>query len=109
MFLTFASPRKLLQGGGIVSHWTFLTNHALVLSWISKHPRITALEISHQVGITERATRKIISDLTAEGYLEKTKEGRRIKYEINTEMPLRHEKQQDMDIGEFLEAMGWIK
>jgi len=87
--------------------WTFLTNHALVLSWLARHPRITALEISSEVGITERATRKIIADLEVEGYIEKKKEGRRIKYRINSEMPLRHVTQQDVAIGDFLEIMGW--
>jgi len=36
--------------------WTFLTNHALVLSFLARHPRITALELSGAVGITERYT-----------------------------------------------------
>ena len=90
-----------------MTEWTFLTNYALVLSRLAKHPRITAVEIASEVGITERATRKIIADLEAAGYIDKKKEGRRIKYRINSEMPLRHQTQQDVAIGDFLEVMGW--
>ncbi|MBC8275250.1 MAG: transcriptional regulator, partial [Chloroflexi bacterium] len=38
-----------------MTEWTFLTNHALVLSYLSKHSSITAREISKDIGITERA------------------------------------------------------
>jgi predicted transcriptional regulator len=90
-----------------VREWTFLTNHALVLSCITKQPRITGLELATAVGITERATRKIIADLEAEGYIAKKKEGRRIKYRINPELSMRHETYQDTAIGDFLKALGW--
>lgn len=87
--------------------WTFLTNHALVLSVLAKKSRITGRELSATVGITERATRKIIADLEAEGYITKKKEGRRIKYRINPDLPMRHETYQDTAIGDFLKALGW--
>jgi DNA-binding Lrp family transcriptional regulator len=87
--------------------WTFLTNHALVLSVIAKQPRITGRELSTSVGITERATRKIIADLEAEGYITKKKVGRRIKYRINPKLPMRHETYQDTAIGDFLKALDW--
>ena len=48
-----------------MSEWTFLTRHAAVLSLIAKQPRITAIELAHQTGVTERAVRKIIADLYA--------------------------------------------
>lgn len=89
--------------------WTFLTNHALVLSVLAKNPRITGRELSAIVGITERATRKIIADLEAEGYITKKKEGRRIKYRINPDLPMRHETYEDTAIGDFLKALGWKK
>lgn len=87
--------------------WTFLTNHALVLSFIAKQPRITGIELATAAGITERATRKIIADLEAEGYIAKKKEGRRIKYRIDPDLPMRHEIYQDTAIGDFLKALGW--
>ena len=89
--------------------WAFLTNHALVLSVLAKHSRITGRELSAAVGITERAARKIIADLEAEGYITKKKEGRRIRYRINPDLPMRHETYQDTAIGDFLKALGWKK
>ena len=87
--------------------WKFLTNHALVLCLVAQHPRITAREISMTIGITEKATRNIINDLDTDGYVDKKKEGRRIRYSIDPEMPLRSETQQDMAIGDLLEVLGW--
>jgi DNA-binding transcriptional ArsR family regulator len=86
--------------------WTFLTNHALVLSFVAKHPRITARELSAAIGITERAVRKIISDLEAEEYVTKKREGRRVKYRVNPELPLRHDAHRDKAVGDLLEALG---
>jgi biotin operon repressor len=89
--------------------WTFLTNHGLVLSVLAKYPIITGRELSATVGITERATRKIIADLEAEGYISKKKEGRGIRYRINPDLPMRHETYEDTAIGDFLKALGWKK
>ena len=87
--------------------WKFLTNHALVLCLIAQQPRITAREISSTIGITEKATRNIINDLEADGYVTKKKEGRRIRYRVNPDLPLRSETQQDKLIGDLLEVLGW--
>jgi DNA-binding transcriptional ArsR family regulator len=87
--------------------WKFLTNHALVLCSIAQQPRITARDISAAIGITEKATRNIINDLETDGYVTKKREGRRIRYRIDPDMPLRHEFQQDKAIGDLLEVLGW--
>jgi predicted ArsR family transcriptional regulator len=87
--------------------WKFLTNHALVLRLIAQQPRITAREISSSIGITEKATRNIINDLEADGYVTKKREGRRIRYRVNPDLPLRSETQQDKFIGDLLEVLGW--
>jgi len=84
--------RNICNGkeGFIMSHFTFLTNHANVLNILACHSLITAREVSLKVGITERAVTKIITDLETEGYLVKQKSGRRVRYKINYRMPLRH-------------------
>jgi len=87
--------------------WKFLTNHALVLCRIAQQPRITAREISATIGITEKATRNIINDLEADGYVTKKREGRRIRYTFDPDMPLRSETQQDKAIGDLLVTLGW--
>lgn len=90
-----------------MSEWTFLTNHALVLSLLAKHPRITALDLAESIGVRERAIRRIIADLEAAGYIKKKKEGRRNTYTIDLNMPLRHQTHQHIAIGNFLEALAW--
>jgi len=87
--------------------WAFLTNHALVLSYLAKQPSITAREISLAIGITERAIRKIIADLDEAGYISKRKIGRGMRYRINPDLSMRSDAHQDIAIGDFLEALGW--
>jgi len=89
--------------------WKFVTNHALVFCLIAQQPRITARDVASTVGITEKATRNIINALEADGYVTKTREGRRIRYGINSELPLRHEMQEDRVVGDLLELLGWEK
>jgi len=90
-----------------MKEWRFLTNYALVLVHLAEHPQITARELSASIGITERAVRKIIADLEAEGYFRKEKEGRRVRYHINPKLPFRHQTQRDKVIGKLLGALGW--
>lgn len=89
--------------------WSLITNHASVLLHIARSPRTTAREICDKVGITERATRKIIADLDATGYISKKKEGRRILYTVNPEIRMRQNVVRDVMVGNFLEVLGWEK
>jgi DNA-binding Lrp family transcriptional regulator len=89
-----------------MKEWTFLTHHARALMLLANRPRITAREMSTMIGITERSIRSIIADLEAEGYIEKSKEGRRIKYKINVKLPFRHSAQKDLSIEKLLKALG---
>ena len=92
-----------------MGEWKFVTNHALVLCLIAQQPRITAREIAATVGITEKTTRNIINDLEADDYITKAKEGRRLRYSVDPEMPLRHEMHEDRAVGDLLEVLGWEK
>lgn len=89
-----------------MSEWTFLTNHARVLILLANYPRITARDLSAQIGITERSVRNIIADLEAEGYIEKLREGRRLSYKIHPELSFRHPTEQDLSIKKLLKALG---
>ncbi len=86
--------------------WTFVTNHAVVLSYIGRHTLITARELSLQIGITERAVRRIIAELEGGGYIAKKKEGRRVRYTIDPRLPLRHKTQRDKIVGDLLRVLG---
>src|SRR4051812_35499807 len=71
-------------------NWVFLTNHAHVLLCIARDPQARTRDIADQVGITERATQRILADLVAEGYVARAKIGRRNRYTVNRRGHLRH-------------------
>lgn len=85
--------------------WTLITNHGLVLSYISHNPRHTAREIASHIGVTERTTHKIISDLETAGYVERRKNGRRNVYRLDHSLPLRHHTKQDIRVKDLLDAL----
>ena len=86
-------------------HWTFITNHGLVLSYISHHPTSTAREISNYIGVTERTTHKIIGDLENAGYIDRQKIGRRNVYSVDPRLPLRHHTKADIMVEDLLESL----
>ena len=87
--------------------WTFLTNHGRVLAYIANHPQSTTQEIAQEAGITLRSVQKIITELEAGGYIARHKEGRRNRYSVHSEMPMRHRLEQEHAVGDILQAMGY--
>lgn len=79
-----------LRKTGPTLGWTFLSNHAHVLLAIARAPEIRLRDVAETVGITERAVQRIVADLEAEGYLLRTRLGRRNRYEIRGEKHFRH-------------------
>jgi DNA-binding transcriptional ArsR family regulator len=72
------------------SAWTFLSNHAHVLICLAGDPEARMRDVAEQVGITERAVQHIVRDLAEAGVVERTRDGRRNRYTLHPEMPLRH-------------------
>jgi len=89
--------------------WTFLTNHAHVLVCIAGDSSIRGRDIAALVGITERAVQAIISDLEADGYLTRTREGRRNHYELHPALPLRHPLESDHSVADLLAALDRLR
>jgi hypothetical protein len=87
------------------STWAFLSNHGYVLLCIARDPRIRISEISDKVGIGERAAQKIVADLVVDGYVVRTREGRRNRYEINPGAHLRHPLFADLQVGALVDAL----
>ena len=87
-----------------MAQWTFLTNHAHVLLCVAENPNVRLRDVAAQVGITERAAQRIVTELEDAGYLEREREGRRNIYRLNTGMPLRHPLDRSHRIGELLAA-----
>lgn len=85
--------------------WTFLTNHAQVFLCIAQNEHITAREIAHTVGITERAVQRIIDDLEKGGYIQRFRDGRSNRYSISLDMPLRHPAQHGQPVRDLLAVL----
>lgn len=88
-----------------ITGWTFLTNHAHVLICLAQDPLARMREVARAVGVTERAVQRIVADLEAEGYLVRTRSGRRNRYEVNGDKHLRHPIEAHRPVAELL-ALG---
>jgi DNA-binding MarR family transcriptional regulator len=82
--------------------WDFLTNHAHVLVCVAHDPGIRLRDIAATVGITERAAARILSELVEDGYVLRERQGRRNRYEVMTDRPLRHPLVQGRAVGDLL-------
>jgi DNA-binding transcriptional ArsR family regulator len=78
------------NASGPKSSWTFLSNHAHVLICIAGEPEIRMRDVALRIGITERAVQRIVAELEEGGYLTITREGRRNRYEVHDDLPMRH-------------------
>ncbi len=87
--------------------WTFLTNHGRVLAYIAKHPQNTTQETAQKSGLSIRAVQQIITDLEKGGYIARYKEGRRNRYTIHLEIPMRHRLEREHAVGDILLALGY--
>jgi predicted transcriptional regulator len=71
------------SSGNVSPRWSLLTNHGHVLAYIAADPDARLRDIAQTVGITERTAAQIVNDLEREGYLSKTRVGRRNRYQID--------------------------
>lgn len=89
-----------------MENWTFLTNYGHVLLCIAADPEIRLKDVADKVGITERSTQRIVADLVDEGYLKLLKAGRRNRYQLRLDLPLRHPIERKSEIGVLLNLLG---
>jgi predicted transcriptional regulator len=89
--------------------WTLLTGHGHVLVEIARDPKARIRDISAAVGLTERTVHVIVADLAAEGYITRTRTGRRTVYAVNPDSLFRHPSQTGLQVGRFLTALTEIK
>ena len=82
--------------------WSFLTNHARVLVCIAQDPGIRLREIGDEVGITERAAHRIVSELADAGYIARERQGRRNRYSVQADLPLPDSVAREQKIGDLL-------
>lgn len=102
------SQRKIPRGPPAAAHlpgWTFLTNHGHVLVCIAQHADIRISQIADLVGIGERAAHRIVGELVRDGYVVRTKNGRRNTYAVDFSRPLRHPLEREHTIGEIFRVL----
>jgi len=86
----------------VESTWTFFSNHTHVLVCLARDPTARLRDVAEQVGITERATQRIVGHLESAGVLIKERDGRRNSYSINMDHPLHHILESHKSVGSLL-------
>jgi hypothetical protein len=81
---------------------TFLRNHAYLLLCNAQEPEVHLREVAHRAVITERAVQRIVADLKEGGYLSRSREGRRNRYEVHLDRPQRHSVESHRELGVLL-------
>jgi DNA-binding Lrp family transcriptional regulator len=88
-----------------MAEFQFFTNHAHALVCIAQDGDTRIREIAQCVGITERATQRIVAELTEEGYLSHRRVGRRNVYTVHPNLSLRHDLEDGVPIGKVLDTI----
>jgi predicted ArsR family transcriptional regulator len=94
---------SVVDGQSSEKPWRFVTSHGQVLLCIAHDPDTRLRDIAATVGITERAVQRIVADLVGAGFVGSERLGRRNRYEVNRDAPMRHPSQTGHAIGEFLD------
>jgi hypothetical protein len=85
--------------------WTLLSGHGHVLVEIARNPGARMRDISAVVDLTERTVQAIVADLVAAGYVNRTRTGRRNFYAVNPAAAFRHQSQDGLRVGPFLQVL----
>src|SRR4051794_10327805 len=85
--------------------YQFLTNHAQVLLCVAHDPGIRLRDIAETVGVTERSAHRILSELVEDGYVDRERVGRRNRYQVKPDLPLRHPLVNGREVGDLLEVV----
>jgi predicted transcriptional regulator len=85
--------------------WTFLSNHGHVLVCLARDPEVRMRDVATAVGITERAVQQIVGDLVGEGFVAKSKDGRRNRYRVVRGAHFRHPLESHLTIGPFVDLV----
>jgi len=85
-----------------MSKWALLSNHGFTLLCLADKPEATTREIATYLGVTERSVQRIVSQLHLADYVRKEKVGRRNRYEVNHETPIRHPLKQGKTVSHLL-------
>lgn len=82
--------------------WTYLTNHGHVLICLAEDPEVRLRDVAARVQITERSVQLIVGDLERCGAITRRRIGRRNRYLIRREAPLRHPLLDGVTVGDLI-------
>jgi DNA-binding MarR family transcriptional regulator len=99
------SVPKKLSTSAKSSPWTYLTNHAHVLTLLARDPTTTMRDVANAVGITERAVQRIVAELEKALVLKRSREGRRNVYSVDPTLPLRHSLERHCTVDDLLKLV----
>lgn len=85
-----------------MTEWGFLTNHARALLFIAHDPDSRLRDLAAALSVTERTAHGLVADLVSAGYVVKEKDGRRNRYHIQSDLPVREGPGQEQTVGELL-------
>ena len=89
-----------------MGEWSFLTNHARALLYLAADPEARLRDLALALDVTERTAYGIVADLTEAGYVTKEKDGRRNRYHLQPDLPLRDAISRERTIGEVHHLLG---
>jgi len=95
------------MGENTMRKWSFLTDHAVVLTYIAKQPGSTVRQIALAMGVSERALHRVITDLSDAGYITRKQEDRVSRYSVSPDLTLCKDRSRESTLAGFLEALGW--
>lgn len=92
-----------------MAEWSFLTKHAQAMLLIARHPDARVRDIADRLDVTDRTVNAIVRDLVDAGYVIKERAGRRNRYHIQNDLPLREPIGRQAAIGDLLDLLGDIE
>ena len=72
---------------------------------VARAPEATVRELAERTQMTERQAHRVLADLTTEGYLVKSRTGRRNSYRVNEDAPMRRSTYADHTVRELLSIL----
>lgn len=88
-----------------MAEWNFLTNHANVLLCVTEEPDIRLKDLAQRISISERAVKRIVSDLEGAGYISRERMGRRNHYLIHGDAAIAGPMTRRLQLGVLLSAL----
>lgn len=82
-----------------------MTNHAHVVIALSRDSEMRQKDIAYHVGITVGAVHRILHELEDAGYVKSERIGRRNRYEVLTDQPLRHPLENQHSINDLITSL----